>query len=118
MSKSMKYENKIIALALVLVSLGGLFTPAWAGRGYMGGRQPYGGYCMGPRFGWYGAKQPVKTMEQARKQFEKFFEGADVSIGKITDGGLFFKAEIKNTKNAVIDYVIIDKRTGRIRSTF
>jgi hypothetical protein len=31
---------------------------------------------------------------------------------------LFFKAEIKDRENTVVDYVIIDKRTGRIRSTF
>jgi hypothetical protein len=81
-------------------------------------QRPYGGYCMGPRWGWYGARQPVKTVEDARKHLEKFFEGKDVSVGQITDRGFFFSAEIKDRANIVVDSVIVNKRTGRIRSTF
>jgi hypothetical protein len=70
----MKHGIKIASLALLLISLDVFTTPAWAGHGYMGGRHPYGGYCRGPRWGWYGARQPVKTVDDARKHLEKYFE--------------------------------------------
>lgn len=114
----MKHTTKIVALALSVVLTGALFTPVWAGQGYMGGRGPYGGYCQGPRWGWYGARQPVATVEDARKHLEKFFEGQDVVIGTITEQGMFFKADVKDRKGKIIDQVIIHKRSGRIRSTF
>lgn len=110
----MNYRTVIIALVLVFVSTGAF------GQGYRGGRGPgpYGGYCEGPRWGWYGARQPVANAEEARKHLEKFYEGQDVVIGTITEQGMFFKAEVKDREGKIIDQVIIHKRSGRIRSTF
>ena len=81
-------------------------------------RRPYGGYCRGPRWGWYGAKSPVKTAEDARKLLKKYFEGEDVAIGAVNEREWYFEAEIKDKSNKVVDVVIIDKRTGRIRSIY
>ena len=112
----MKYRTTIVTLALLLILIGAFTRPAWAGDGCRGRCQAYGGYCQGPRWGWYGARTPVTTVEDARKHLEKFFEKRNISIGAITDGGLFFKAEIKDHENTVVNFVIINKRTGRIRS--
>lgn len=79
---------------------------------------PYGGYCRGPRWGWYGARTPVHTQDEARKHLEKFFEGQEVEIGPITEGGRFFRADILDKDKNVVDRVIIDRRTGRIRSLY
>lgn len=80
--------------------------------------RPYGGYCRGPRWGWYGAQTPVRTEQDARKHLEAYFSEKDLKVGTITDRGRHFLAEILDTKDSVVDVVIINKRTGRIRSLY
>jgi hypothetical protein len=108
-----------ILLFAIFLALGTLIIyPVYAGPVEVGPDcpRPYGGYCQGPRWGWYGANKPVTTAGEARKYLEKYFEKENVIIGTITDSGLYFKAEIKDRNNSVIDQVVIYKRTGRIRS--
>jgi len=112
----MKYRNIIISCSLLVFLTSVFCLPSWSGP--MGGRGPYGGYCEGPRWGWYGARTPVTTMENARKHLEKYFEGKDVVIGTISEQGMFFKADIKDHNGTLIDRVIIHKRSGRIRSIY
>jgi hypothetical protein len=114
----MKQKTKMFVLCLIIIMIAGFATSAIAGPGPMGGRGPYGGYCQGPRWGWYGARTLVTTVDEARKHLEKFFEGENVSIGVITEQEMFFKADIKDREDRLIDQVIIHKRSGRIRSTF
>jgi hypothetical protein len=114
----MKFIITNIGLTLIVITLVGFAPPVFAGPGDMGGRGPYGGYCEGPRWGWYGARTPVTTGEEARKRLEKFFEGQNVAIGVITEHRMFFKAEVKEREGKIVDQVIIHKRSGRIRSTF
>jgi len=112
----MNDRNMIIKLTLVVVLTCVFSVPAWSGP--MGGRGPYGGYCEGPRWGWYGARTPVTTMEDARKRLEKYFEARDVAIGTVTEQGMFFKADVMDRQGKLIDQVIIHKRSGRIRSIY
>lgn len=80
--------------------------------------RPYGGYCQGPQWGWYGARSPVRTKEDARRHLEKYFNGQDVAIGMITPRGRHFFADILDKDRKIVDRVIIDRRTGRIRSLY
>jgi hypothetical protein len=105
--------SMIMAIALLLES-----GSAWAMNGHGEGPHPYGGYCRGPRWGWYGAKTPVRTERDARERLEKYFEGQDVVIGEISQRGMHFHAEIRDHGDTVVDRVIIDRRTGRIRSLY
>ena len=115
----MTQRLKKIIFRLIVISMISHAASAFAGSGpMMGGRGPYGGYCQGPRWGWYGARTPVTTVEEARKHLEKFFEGQAVTIGTITEQEMFFKADIKDAEGKLIDQVIIHKRSGRIRSTY
>lgn len=109
-----------IAVALFTGSLGFLVSPlpARAECGWCEGRRPYGDYCDDWRSGGYGANDPVKTAEEARKRLERFFEDDDVVVGKITDRESYFEADIRNPAGELVDRVIIDKRTGRIRSVY
>jgi hypothetical protein len=113
-----KFKALFSLLLISLFSLAMFAVPADAGPRRPDCPRPYGGYCRGPRWGWYGAKQPVATVEEARKRLEKYFQGEDVVVGEITEHRLYFKAEIKDKHDAVIDTVAIDKRTGRIRSLY
>ena len=79
---------------------------------------PYGGYKKGTAETGYGEKRPVATIEEARKALTEYFAKKDVKIGEIREQELFFEAEIRDKSNNLVDKVIIDKRTGRIRSTY
>ncbi|MEW6740211.1 MAG: hypothetical protein ACOYU2_09645 [Nitrospirota bacterium] len=79
---------------------------------------PYGWYCPGPGWGGYGAKKAVKSTKDARKILNEYFKNQDVVIGSIEEREWFFEADIKDKNNNLIDVVIVDKRTGRIRSIY
>ena len=79
---------------------------------------PYGGYKKGTAETGYGEKRPVTTIEEARKALTEYFAKKDVKIGEIREQELFFEAEIRDKSNNLVDKVIVDKRTGRIRSTY
>jgi hypothetical protein len=79
---------------------------------------PYGDYKKGTTDSSYGEKRPVTTVEEAKKVLTEYFAKKDVRIGEIKEKELFFEAEIRDKGNNLVDKVIIDKRTGRIRSTY
>ena len=79
---------------------------------------PYGGYKKGTAETGYGEKRPVTTIEEARKALTEYFAKKDVKVGEIREQELFFEAEIRDKNNTLVDKVIVDKRTGRIRSTY
>jgi hypothetical protein len=66
----------------------------------------------------YGEKRPVASAEEAKKVLIDFFREKDVRIGQITEKELFFEAEIRDKNNELIDKMIVDKRTGRVRSIY
>lgn len=79
----------------------------------------YGDYWKSKRWGWYGAKRIVRTPEEAKEILEKvFINERNVRIGEIRERPRFFEADIINTKGTRIDLIIIDKRSGRIRSVY
>jgi hypothetical protein len=107
-------------LILLLILLLGFLSPvdSWAmmhGKGRH--MRPYGGYCQGPRWGWYGAQRTVTTVEETRSLLEKFLEETDLLVGEIRDEGPFFEADILE-KEEIVDILIVDKRTCRIRSKY
>lgn len=79
---------------------------------------PYGGYKKGKADSSYGEKRPVATLEEAKKVLIAYFAKKDIKIGEIKEKELFFEAEIRDKNNNLVDKVIVDKRTGRIRSTY
>ncbi len=80
----------------------------------------YGDYGQGEKWGWYGAKRIVRTSAEAQEILEKIFvhHNWGVRVVRITERPHFFVAEIVNNKGALIDLILIDRRTGRIRSMF
>jgi hypothetical protein len=79
---------------------------------------PYGDYKKGTLVSSYGEKRPVTTVEEAKRVLTEYFAKKDVMIGEIKEKELFFEAEIRDKNNNLVDKVIIDKRTGRIRSIY
>ncbi len=62
----------------------------------------------------------VTTPEEAKQGIERYYEvrRKAVIVGRIAERRWFFLAEILDRDGTVVDEVIIDKRTGRIRSIY
>jgi hypothetical protein len=91
----------------------GLFGPPSA----YAGQQDEGPYGVSGG-GTYGQKQQVGTKDDARKLLKEYFSKKDVTIGEIREKQYYFEADIKNRNGKLVDKVIVDKRTGRIRSIY
>jgi len=78
-------------------------------------RRPYGSTPPGDRAP-YGAKDPVESAEEARRRLEAFYDADDLVVGKVSERSLYFEASIKHKDGRLVDRVIVDKRSGRIRS--
>ncbi len=81
---------------------------------------PYGQYCPGMGRGPYGARKMVKTADEAKRIIEAYFSnsGQAVQVGNIGERKWFYFAEVTNSEGKIIDKLIVDKRSGRIRSIY
>jgi len=79
----------------------------------------YGQYWRSYKWGWYGAKRIVKTPVEAHEILQQFYvTRKGVRIHRIIEAPTFYRAEIIDKNGALLDMVIIDKNTGRIRSIY
>lgn len=76
---------------------------------------PYGDVC--PQCGNYGTCKSVMTDYDAENALNDYYKkkGLKVEIEKIS--GRFIKAGIYN-KEGIVDIIIFDRKTGRIRSIY
>lgn len=112
--------RSIVALVLFLsvsaMPLVSAAQPAGMGPGRHG-HGPYGSFC--PRWGGpYGTRAPVQTADEAKQVIETFFsgQGQTISVGKMEERRWYFQAEVLDKSGRTVDLVIVDKRTGRLRS--
>lgn len=105
--------KNLLLLAIILTTFVVLPDNAQAMNGWRDG-SPYGDWC--PMWGEYGARKSVRTVSEAKRILQDYFKNEPVVIGNIKERKLFFEAEIKDKNNNLIDVVIVDRRTGRIRS--
>lgn len=76
----------------------------------------YNGYCNTQRWGWYGARMGVASVEEARRDLTDYYADSDARVGKVIEKPDYFEAEVLDKDNIMINRVIIHKRSGRIRS--
>ena len=74
------------------------------------------GRCGKRRGDWYGARQPVVDATEARKLLINYFNGQGYTISEMSEQKWGFRAVIVDRDGKTIDLVMIDKRSGRIRS--
>lgn len=79
---------------------------------------PFGGYCTGSGWGWYGADKKVNTAAQAEEAIKNFYSPQKVKVllTRLQGGTTFFEAQVRGAGGRLIDTVIVDRRTGRISS--
>jgi Spy/CpxP family protein refolding chaperone len=87
------------------------------GMGPQYGRQ-YGPGSKGPQY-----QQPQKPMEEknAKELLKDYLESTrnpNLKLGKIEDKGNNFEAEIQTKDGSLVDKILVDKRTGRMRSVY
>ena len=84
-----------------------------------GTMRPYGVYCRGPKWGWYGAGKRVRTIQEVRALVTEFFRGTTATVGEVFESEHFFEVQVLDSGNKeVLDVLVIDKRNCRIRSKY
>jgi len=76
------------------------------------------GRCGKRQGDWYGARQPVADVSEALALLQNYFSGRGYTVSGITEKRWGFRAEIIDKNGKVVDRVMIDKRSGRIRSLY
>ncbi|UCD35857.1 MAG: hypothetical protein JSU90_03225 [Nitrospiraceae bacterium] len=76
---------------------------------------PYGDYC--PQCTKYGTCKTIMSHEDAKKAMLNYYDQKGLSVEMEKKEGRFIRAKVKE-KNKVIDVIIFDRRTGRIRSIY
>ena len=80
---------------------------------------PYGGYCRGPRWGWYGAGKRVRSAGEVRALVMEFFRDKPLTVGEVLEREHFFEVQVLDAGSGeLIDVLVIDKRNCRIRSKY
>ncbi len=75
---------------------------------------PYGG----PQRGGYGERRAVQSKGDAQRMLNDYYMRRNMRIGPIRENRFYFEADILDRNNRFMDRVIIDKRSGRIRSIY
>ena len=121
-------KSKFASLS-ILLALSGLFfcslfcsTYALAGeRVYMvPAPQPVPQYqyrYVAPK-NWYGQRRAVPNAYEAGRIMAQYYQGRDVRIGPVIERDIFYQADVRDPRGVLVDKVIIDKRTGRMRSIY
>ncbi|QEM69219.1 hypothetical protein FO488_14330 [Geobacter sp. FeAm09] len=76
------------------------------------------GRCGKRRGDCYGARRPVAGAADARNQIVRYLEGQDVTVAKLVEKQWRYEADILDRQGTLVDRVMIDKRSGRIRSLY
>lgn len=90
----------------------------WYRNGDVTCRPEMRGRCGKRRGDLYGAPQPVADAAEARQLLLQYFAGQEYTVAEVTEKRWGFKAEIIDKDGKVVDRVMIDKRSGRIRSLY
>jgi hypothetical protein len=98
----------------------GMMGPCMGGKGKMGG-QGMGPGMMGPGHGQRHQLQKPLEEKDARAILENYMtnmKNPNLQLGKMKDTGTTFEAEILTKDNSLVDKIMVDKKTGWMRSAY
>jgi len=78
-------------------------------------QQQYRYKYVAPR-NWYGQRRSVPNAHEAGKIMAQYYPG--FRVGPVIERDLFYQADVRDARGVLVDKVIIDKRTGRMRSIY
>lgn len=90
----------------------------WCRNGDRECRPDHQGRCGKRKGDWYGARREVRSAEDARDLLSAYFSGQSVTVSDVIEKPWRFEADVKNHSGEIVDRVIVDKRSGRIRSIY
>lgn len=90
--------------------------PAWCKKEGATCSPEMHGRCGKRRGDWYGASQPVANAATAHAYLLNYFSGQGYTVSDVTENKWGYRAEVIDQSGTIIDRVMIDKRSGRIRS--
>lgn len=90
-------------------------TPHGMRMPYTNGVTPYGDFC--PRCNNYGVGKKQVTYKKANFALSDYFKSRGLTVKVIQSKGRFLKANVYR-KGRLVDRVLFDRRSGRIRSIF
>ena len=64
----------------------------------------------------YGMRTPVHSAVEAKKRLNEYYAGRNQTVSAIVEKKWHYEAELMTPEGTVVDRVMIDKRSGRIRS--
>ena len=76
------------------------------------------GGCGKRRGDWYGVRRPVTSVKDATEQFAKYFSNQEMVVAGVLERPWHFEADVRDNCGKVVDRVMIDKRSGRVRSIY
>jgi len=76
------------------------------------------GWCGKRKGDGYGARRPVSSVSDAFEQLTKYFSGQEMVVSDVTEKQWRFEADLLDSSGKVVDRVMIDKRSGRVRSIY
>lgn len=76
------------------------------------------GWCGKRKGDWYGVRRPVSSVNDARELFVKYFSDQKLVVGEVSEKPWRFEADLLDAGGTFVDRVMIDKRSGRIRSIY
>lgn len=76
------------------------------------------GRCGKRKGDCYGVRNPVNSPQEARTRFMEYFSESKMRLSDVTDKKWRYEAELIDSSGKIVDRVMIDKRSGRIRSMF
>lgn len=76
---------------------------------------PYGDYCS--RMSHYGMHKSIIDMKHAEEALKHYYGEKGLTIEIVSREGRFIKAQVKN-QHSVVDIIIFDRSTGRVRSVY
>ena len=104
------------AVAIMLLGVGLAVTPAWAGD-VKNVVVPYGDYCTKCSSYGGGGMRPVVMHDEAQEALMEHFHHQGLEVRNVFGMGRFLRAEVIRG-GVVVDRIIFDRKTGRIRSIY
>lgn len=76
------------------------------------------GWCGKRKGDWYGARRPVTSRDDARDQLARYYASRKMTVSEVAEKQWRYEADLLDSSGKVVDRVMIDKRSGRIRSIY
>ena len=108
--KVILFGDKMFKKAFITALFLSVAIAAYAGEGTV---TPYGDYCK--KCTTYGTCKDPLPPREAIAALEQYYREKGFTVGKVQHRGRFIEAEIYEG-NRLVDKVLFDRKTGRIRS--